>query len=729
MIKTTPQFRDLLRDCRVQSGYTDVLGRRRRASIESLLLLLRYLGVEIDRPEQVGDVLRERRRAHMERGVEPVLVAWNGRLKPVSVALPASFAGPIAFELDVGGERITGVRPVEELDSALLPDDATFDYVIHKLPVRRLLPAGYHRLTILAENKIFRSLVISAPRRAFDPAKHAHHGRESAAGTDGQSHDAAAGARRRGREWGNFLPLYALRHQRDWGTGDFTALGELARWTGKLGGAAVGTLPLLAASLDEPFESSPYRPVSRLFWNELYVDIEAIGELQACSDCRQVVESADFRRRLEELRGAETVNYREVMWLKRQALSALAAYFFDARPASRFAEFQCFVAENPDLEYYARFRAAEDRQRADWLSWPPPMRERLGDADYNPADLQYHLYAQWIAAEQLAAVKQTAEQVGCGLYLDLPVGVDTGGYDVWRHQQLFVTGVTTGAPPDAFFTRGQDWGLPPLQPERLRETGYGLLRQLLAANMKYARYLRIDHAMGWHRLYWIASGLRADQGAYVRYPADEFYAIASLESHRHGCTLLAENMGTVPPEVNRSLQRHGIGGMWVAPYELEPSRRRALTPPAPLSVASLNTHDMPPAAAWWHGDDIADRLDLGLLRPEQADAEQADRRQAADMLRDWLRTTGALPLSEEDQETPMAALLRMLAASPAQLVLVNLEDLWLERRPQNVPGTTTERPNWQRKARYTLEEFMEMSDVQDVLNQINALRHRNEKPR
>jgi 4-alpha-glucanotransferase len=145
-----------------------------------------------------------------------------------------------------------------------------------------------------------------------------------------------------------------------------------------------------------------------------------------------------------------------------------------------------------------------------------------------------------------------------------------------------------------------------------------------------------------------------------------------------------------------------------------------------LSVASLNTHDMPPAAAWWYGDDIADRLDLGLLRPEQADAEQADRRQVADMLKDWLRTTGALPLSEEDQDTPLAALLRMLAASPAQLVLVNLEDLWLERRPQNVPGTTDERPNWQRKARYTLEEFMEMSDVQDVLKQVNALRHRNE---
>ncbi len=247
--------------------------------------------------------------------------------------------------------------------------------------------------------------------------------------------------------------------------------------------------------------------------------------------------------------------------------------------------------------------------------------------------------------------------------------------------------------------------------------------------MRYAGYLRIDHAMGWHRLYAIAGSLSADQGAYIRYRGDEFYAVASLESHRHQCTLLAENMGTVPPAVGRSLERHGIGGMWVAPYELEPSRRHGFNRPPALSVASLNTHDMPPLAAWWKGDDIADRQDLGLIDDREAAAEREDRQKATAMLTDYLRSTGALPLDEEDEEIPVAALLRSIAASPAQLALVGLEDLWLEDRPQNVPGTSTERPNWMRKARHSLEEFTRMPEVLDALDQINTLRRRNEKPR
>jgi 4-alpha-glucanotransferase len=339
------------------------------------------------------------------------------------------------------------------------------------------------------------------------------------------------------------------------------------------------------------------------------------------------------------------------------------------------------------------------------------------------------LYSQWIAAEQLQSLEARADAAGAGLYLDLPVGVDPSGYDVWRNPDLYITGATTGSPPDPVFTRGQDWGLPPLHPENIRRDGYRHLRQVLAANMRYARYLRVDHAAGWHRLYAIPQGLAAEQGAYIRYNAEEIYAVASLESHRHQCTLLAEDLGTVPPAVKRRLARHGIGGMWVAPYELEPSRRQGFTRPPELSVASLNTHDMPPLAAWWRGQDIEDRRELGLISEEEARHEQEDRQQAIALLTGHLESNGALPLDEEDQEIPVAALLRSLAASPAQLALVGLEDLWLETRPQNVPGTSTERPNWTRKARYSLEEFSRLPEVLDALDQVNSLRRRIEKPR
>jgi 4-alpha-glucanotransferase len=357
------------------------------------------------------------------------------------------------------------------------------------------------------------------------------------------------------------------------------------------------------------------------------------------------------------------------------------------------------------------------------------MHGQISEGEYNPADAIYYAYAQWIAVEQLQSLEKGATAAGSGLYLDLPVGVDPGGYDVWRRPDLYMATATTGAPPDTMFTGGQDWGLPPMHPERIREDGYQEFRQVLAANMQYARYLRIDHAMGWHRLFVIPHGVEKSQGTYIRYHADEFYAVASLESHRHKCTLLAENLGTVPPEVNRRLERHGIGSMWILPYELEPSRRQGFNKPAERSVASLNTHDMPPAAAWWRGDDVDDRLDLGLITEEEASHQREDRRQVTAQLKEQLRSTGSMPLDDGSEEVPIAALLRSVAASPAQLMPINLEDLWLENRAQNVPGTRDERPNWLRKARYSLEEFTQMPEILDILHQVNALRHRIEKPR
>ncbi|HEX6963127.1 MAG TPA: 4-alpha-glucanotransferase, partial [Lacipirellula sp.] len=440
------------------------------------------------------------------------------------------------------------------------------------------------------------------------------------------------------------------------------------------------------------------------------------------------VASAGFRERIDRLRAAELVDYREVLRLKREPLGLLAAEFFERRPA-RFEDFERFLDAHPEVEEYAHFRAALDQRHSDWRSWPAALHGQIPEGEYNPADAIYHTYAQWIAAEQLHSLEKRADAAGAGLYLDLPVGVDPGGYDVWRRPDLYMATATTGAPPDTMFTGGQDWGLPPMHPERIREDGYQEFREVLAANMRYARYLRIDHAMGWHRLFVIPQGVDKSQGTYIRYHADEFYAVALLESHRRQCTLLAENLGTVPPEVNRRLERRCIGGMWILPYELEPSRRQGFNKPAELSVASLNTHDMPPAAAWWRGDDVGDRLELGLITAEEAEREREDRRQVTAQLKEQLRAAGSMPLDEGRQDVPIAALLRSVAASPAQLVPVNLEDLWLETRAQNVPGTHSERPNWLRKARYSLEEFSRMPEVLDLLDQINALRHRIEKPR
>jgi len=229
--------------------------------------------------------------------------------------------------------------------------------------------------------------------------------------------------------------------------------------------------------------------------------------------------------------------------------------------------------------------------------------------------------------------------------------------------------------------------------------------------------LRVDHVMGLHRLYWLPPGLDARSGVYVRYPADELYAILTLESVRSGCTVVGENLGTVPPEVNPTLARHGVLGMYVLQFELRPEGRPL--PPKPNSVASLNTHDTPTFAGFWAGRDIADRVDLGLLDEAGAAAEQEYRGRIRAATIDFLRGAGLFPPGESGPEAVLRGLLRFLSRSEAPMVLVNLEDLWLEDRPQNVPGTSWERPNWRRKARYAFEEFSRSTQVGQILGELN----------
>jgi 4-alpha-glucanotransferase len=207
------------------------------------------------------------------------------------------------------------------------------------------------------------------------------------------------------------------------------------------------------------------------------------------------------------------------------------------------------------------------------------------------------------------------------------------------------------------------------------------------------------------------------------------YAVTILESHRHQCELVGENLGTMPAYVNRHIQAHGIAGMWVAPYELEPGRRTVLAPPASNDVVMLNTHDMPPFVAWWTGGDIDDRLELGLIDAQGAAREREERFNAIRQLKDWLRSRGALTIEhqESDQQVPVQPMLRSILDSPARLLLVNLEDLWLETRPQNIPGTSNERPNWRRKSRYRFEEFSKMPQVLEVLSELTSLHNAKEQ--
>jgi 4-alpha-glucanotransferase len=280
-----------------------------------------------------------------------------------------------------------------------------------------------------------------------------------------------------------------------------------------------------------------------------------------------------------------------------------------------------------------------------------------------------------------------------------------------------------GAPPDAVFTKGQNWGFPPLHPEAMRAQGYRYWLAYLRHQLKHTGLLRIDHVMGLHRLFWVPKGLEPRQGVYVRYPAEELYAMLNLESHRHQVIIVGENLGTVPAYVNTAMARHRLHRMYVVQYELAPRPDRVLPVVPADTVASLNTHDMPPFAAYGQGLDIDDRQQQGLIDAADARRERRHRRALLAALQRFLQSQN-LVAPNADMQALCSACVALLGASPAQVVLLNLEDLWLETQPQNFPGTGGERPNWQRKARYNLEAFCHMPQVLALLRSMNHLRKR-----
>ncbi len=332
------------------------------------------------------------------------------------------------------------------------------------------------------------------------------------------------------------------------------------------------------------------------------------------------------------MKASGLVDYGRQMRLKRKVLELLA--YEVVRSDERHEAFHDYLCAHREVESYAFFQAAGERHGRNWRAWPT----RLDRSDVDERAYRYHLYAQWQAAEQLKALSSKAREKGLVWYLDFPIGVDFNSFDVWTHRDVFATGASVGCPPDPVFTKGQNWGFPPLHPERQRESGYAYLIASIRAHLKYANALRIDHVMGLHRLFWIPTGAEARMGAFVSTPSEEIYAILSVESHRHHAWLVGEDLGTVPPEVDGAMKRHNVRGMYVVQYEARPDPDRPLREAPESTIASVNTHDMPPFAAFWGGLDLDDRKDLGLMTGETLEAERAVRQRQRSALIGFLRS-------------------------------------------------------------------------------------------
>jgi 4-alpha-glucanotransferase len=633
-----PKLAELAKLYGIQTSYLDMRKKPQVASSESVLLALRALGAPVSKMDDVKPALRSRREELSGNRLEPVIVAWDGKLRPSRV-LPEA------------------VKP-----SLILEDGTEASW-----PPPKRLPMGYHKLN--------GSLVISAPTRAHFPISN--------------------------RAWGVFAPVYGLHSKRNESAGDLADLESLIDWTDELGGQVVSTLPLLSTFLDKPFEPSPYSPVSRMFWNEFYVNPARSPEFP--------IEGTQIRKRSAN----PLVDYRRLMAHKRSILETMALTLF-SQSGRRRDQFEKFRQSDPAVEDYARFRAVTERQEKGWRTWSPRLRRGdIRPGDYDADVFHYHLYAQWLIQEQMEHLSVRTKRSSCLLYLDLPAGLHADGYDTWRHQSLFVKGMSVGAPPDPMFTSGQDWSFPPMNPQAMGTSGHEYTIAMIRNHLRFARLLRIDHVMGLHRLFWIPEGMPGTQGLYVRYPSEEIYAVLSVESHRHDAGIVGENLGLVPPEVNEALARHNIRQLYIVQSEASAdSRKKPLRKPKEDAVASLNTHDMTPFQSFVTGKDIDDRLSLKFLDQKAARKERKTRDRLRKSLRNFLNRKNLFEGSIE-----------FLGRSKASVVLVNLEDLWSETQPQNVPATTKERPNWRRRLRYSIEQMRDSRHIQKVLCKLGETRN------
>ena len=691
----------------------------REPSREALLAVLKGLGAPLHSVKDAPAAIAGRREELWSRVLEPVVVLWRGRPAECRLHIPESAAGGTVgceLRLEDGAEQSWADALAElRTQRRLLVNGRR--YVSKVLPLPADIPVGYHGLRVEIGSQVHEASVICAPTAAhpFDCSN--------------------------GRLWGLFLPLYALHTKRSWGAGDFSDLGHLLAWTRELGGSAVGTLPLLASYLDEPFDPSPYSPVSRLFWDEFYVDPRAVPEFERCPAARAFASSGAFRGEMAGLRQQRSVDYRRQMGLKRRLLEELAKTVM-AEPSGRREAFRHYAGGHPGLDSYARFRATVERRKELWPQWPRSFRDQgLPEDAFDAGARDYHLYCQWVAEEQLAALARQARANGPGLYLDLPLGVHSGGFDVWRQPQAFALGVTGGAPPDRFFTSGQDWGFAPQHPENIRGQGYRHFIACLRHHLRHAGVLRIDHVMGLHSLYWIPKGMDARQGVYVQYRPEEFYAILAVESRRHEAVIVGEDLGTAPKYVRARMTEHGLKRMYVAQFRFRPDAKEPLGAVPRNSVAGLNTHDMRPFAGFWQEFDIDDQLELGLLNEKDARQDRLRRRDVKRALLEHFKEkqTGseqcgsAQPGSgknesnrgsgeDEDVWRVVAACLSELASSEAEFLMVNLEDLWEETAAPNTPGTVNERVNWRRKSRCSLEDIRQTLRIVELLRTLNRLR-------
>lgn len=687
----------------IVDSYLDQTGMSlRQTSDETRERLLTAMGYDVSTEEHAGRALRKLRGRKNREWIAPVRVVRqrSRSLANVRVRVPATAAAEIAWRLTLVTE--------EEIswEWSGVTHGGRRRRMTLEIPVRP--PLGYHDLHIAfstdgREWSATQRLIV-VPQRCTPPELRLH----------GK------------RGFGITTNLYTVKSNENWGAGDIGDVKTIAGWLGQYGGAFVGMNPLHALR-NCGYDVSPYSPITRLFRNPLYLRVEDVPQLEQDVEARTMIAAPEFQMELAELRAAPMLDYERVMRLRKPVLASLYRTFLEQEEhtdSSIGRAYQAYLRrEDPPLTRFATYMAISEREGPDARNWPEALRNSNGPAvaafrEELSDRVDYHRWLQFEIDRQLGAAAADALQAGLslGMYQDLAVGSSSSGSDVWAHPELFIQGATVGAPPDMYSDEGQNWGLPAINPHALRATGYDHWTRLLRAGFRHTGALRIDHALGLFRMFWVPLGQSARQGAYMRSFSEDLFGILALESVRHNALVVGEDLGTVPADVPGVLAKWGVLSSKVQVFERDfhTGRFREAHAYPRMALATVNTHDLPPLVGWAEARDIMLRSEVGdLSDPGVASGMRESRQHDLGALVTSLIDAGLLPHdahSHVTSDTLIPAVHAFIRRTPSALVGLSLDDLAYESTPVNIPGVWQDRyASWSRRMRETLEEVFAAS--------------------
>ncbi|WGE33195.1 4-alpha-glucanotransferase [Actinobacillus genomosp. 1] len=576
------------------------------------------------------------------------------------------------------------------------------------------LPMGYHQLQLESEHHSLSCRLIITPKTAFQPKA----------------------LQQKQKLWGAILQLYTLRSEHNWGIGDFSDLKTFLSKIAEKGGDFIGLNPIHALFPANPEGASPYSPSSRLWQNIIYIDVNAIDSFQQSTEAQEWFNSDATKRLLTEVLNKDYVDYTQVMRLKLHGLRLAFKYFVTQDQT----DFERFIRQNGEsLKIQGTFDALHQwlseqfSEQWGWNCWAKEYQDYYSDAVNKfqieqSESVRFYMWLQFVAQQQLKACHQLAQSLNMpiGFYRDLAVGVADNGAETWADKELFVLNASVGAPPDIMAPNGQNWGLSPMHPEVLQSRAYQPFIDLLRANMKDCGALRIDHILGFARMWWVAKGDSAKNGAYVRYPLEDLLAILALESQRHQCLIIAEALGTVPKGMLQKLEDKGILAYNIFYFEWDRHGSKPLADYPYQAMTTLSTHDLPTVQGYWKGYDFdlgekfgvypSEKV-LNILKQSRHFNKEAIR-QAVEKAQDLAKDSEGVSLQFVHQ------LQNYVADTNSALFGTQPED-WLNMlEPVNIPGTSTEYPNWRRKLSVTIEEIFANQQIQQLLETFEEKRHK-----